>query len=318
VTGTAQAWIVMAAVAVPLLTIDLISLRRHHGETSMRTAARQSALWLGAGIAFGGYVYFHFGRQGALEYYTGFLIEKSLSVDNLFVFLAIFHYFAIERRFQSRLLFIGILGAIVFRGIFIFGGSYLLEKIDWMVYVFGIILLLTAVRLAKKHDEEVHPEKNLVVLAAKRLLPVTARLHDQRFVFRENGRLVATPLLLAVITIETSDIMFAIDSVPAILAITRNTFIVYSSNLFAILGLRALYFFLAEIVQRFRFLSYAIAAILAWVGIKMLAHNFVKIPTIASLGVVGGAIAVGVILSMLIPEKPHQPAEAQSLEHSDE
>ncbi len=302
-SGDAQAWAVLVATAVPLLALDLLSLRKHHGVTSMATAARQSALWLGTGLVFGLYVLVHFGHQAALEYYTGFLIEKSLSVDNLFVFLAIFSYFAVERRHQSRLLFVGILGAIVFRGIFIFGGSYLLERIDWMVYVFGIILLITAIRLMRKHDEEVHPEKNLVVKVAKRILPVTSQVHDQRFIARENGRVVATPLLLAVITIETSDIMFAIDSVPAILAITRNTFIVYSSNLFAILGLRALYFFLAEIVQRFRFLSYAIAGILAWVGIKMLVHSFVKIPTTLSLAIVGSAIALGVVLSLVIPER---------------
>lgn len=307
-TGDAQAWLVLAAVAISLLSVDLLALRRHHGITSVGTAARQSALWLGTGLAFGLYVHAHFGRQGTLEYYTGFLIEKSLSVDNLFVFLAIFHYFAVDRKYQSRLLFIGILGAIVFRGIFIFGGSYLLERLDWMVYVFGVILIATAVRLMKKRDQEVHPEKNVVVRIAKRILPVTAHLKDQRFVFREGGRLVATPLLLAVIAIETSDIMFAIDSVPAILAITRNTFIVYSSNLFAILGLRALYFFVAEIVERFRFLSYAIAAILAWVGVKMILHEFVKIPTTVSLTVVGTALVLGVVLSLLIPER-RRPVE---------
>ncbi len=301
-TGDAQAWTVLAILAISLLGIDLYSLRRHHGETSLKSAARQSAMWLGAGVGFGIYVYYHFGKQGALEYYTGFLIEKSLSVDNLFVFLAIFHYFAVERRHQSRLLFIGIIGAILFRAVFIFAGSYLLERVDWMVYIFGIILIATAIRLLMKHDEEVHPERNLVVRAAQRIFPVSTRTYGQRFFHRENGRLVATPLLLAVITIETSDIMFAIDSVPAILAITRNTFIVYSSNLFAILGLRALYFFLAEVVQKFRFLSYAISGILAWVGFKMLVHHFVKIPTTLSLAVVGSAIAVGIIASLVFPE----------------
>ena len=308
--GDVQAWAVFAGLAIALLTADLISLRRHHGETSLGSAARQSALWVGAGLAFGIYVYYHFGRQGALEYFTGFLIEKSLSVDNLFVFLAIFRYFSVERKFQSRLLFIGILGAVVFRAIFIFAGSYLLQRLDWMVNVFGVILLVTAARLLKKHDEEIHPEKNLVVRIAKRIVPVTSYLKDQRLVYRENRRLVATPLLLAVITIETSDIIFAIDSVPAILAITRNTFIVYSSNLFAILGLRALYFFLGEIVERFRYLNYAIAGILVWVGIKMLLHAQVTIPAQVSLGVVGVSIALGILLSLVIPDKERGSVES--------
>lgn len=179
-----------------------------------------------------------------------------------------------------------------------------------MVYVFGVILLVTAARLLKKHDEEIHPEKNLVVRIAKRIVPVTSYLKDQRLVYRENRRLVATPLLLAVITIETSDIIFAIDSVPAILAITRNTFIVYSSNLFAILGLRALYFFLGEIVERFRYLNYAIAGILVWVGIKMLLHAQVTIPAQVSLGVVGVSIALGILLSLVIPDKERGSVES--------
>lgn len=311
-TGDTQAWIVLTLTAGVLLAIDVVSLWRHHGETSVRSAARQSVTWLGAGFAFGAYVYAHFGRQGALEYYTGFLIEKSLSVDNLFVFLAIFTYFSIERKYQSELLFYGIVGAILLRALFIFGGSYLLDKVEWMVYVFGAILIVTAIRLIVRKDEEVHPERNLVVRAARRLFPVTTRTSGGKLFIRENGRLLATPLFLALLTIESTDVLFAVDSVPAILAITRNTYIVYASNLFAILGLRALYFFLAEIVERFRFLSYAISAILAWVGFKMIAHEFLHIPTLLSLSVVASCIAIGVVASLVFPTRSGEHLHAST------
>jgi tellurite resistance protein TerC len=310
-----QAWLVLAVIAAALLALDLVSLRRHHGETSIRTAARQSAMWLGTGLLFGVYVYYHIGRAGALEYYTGFLIEKSLSVDNLFVFLAIFRYFAVDRKYQSELLFYGIVGAIIFRAIFIFGGSYLLSRLDWMVYVFGLILIVTAIRLATRKEEEVHPEKNIIVRAARRVFPVTTRTEGGQLFIRADGRVLATPLFLALLTIESTDILFAVDSVPAILAITRNTFIVYSSNLFAILGLRALYFFLAEIVERFTYLSYAISVILLWVGIKMIAHQFLHIPTQVSLLVVAVSLLCGIIASMLFKSADREAEETTQPDH---
>jgi tellurite resistance protein TerC len=251
------------------------------------------------------------GKQAALHYLTGYVIEKSLSLDNIFVIALIFAYFRVPAAFQHRVLFWGILGALVLRGVMIGAGAVLIRSFDWMAYVFGGFLLLTAIRLLRSKEEGIEPEHNPLVRLARRIFPITAGYEGARFFGRREGRLAATPLFLVLLLVESSDVMFAVDSIPAIFAITRDPFLVFTSNVFAILGLRSLYFVLAGFLRRFRYLKPSLAVILAYVGIKMIAAEHVHVPAALSLGVIAVVLTVGVVVSLL-REEPEDAGDGGS------
>ena len=285
------AWPALVGTIAALLVADLLLVHRRPHEIGFREAAIESAVWITLGLAFGVVVALAFGGEAAGEYVTGYLIEKSLSVDNVFVWAVLFSYFAVPREYQFRVLFWGVFGALMLRALFIFGGVAILERFDWVLYVFGAFLVFTAVRIARHDGAEVHPERNPMLRAARRVIPSTEEYDGQRLVTRRSGRWLATPLLLVLVLVETTDIVFAIDSVPAILAVSRDPFIVFASNAFAILGLRALYFLLAGLAGRFRYLNVGLGVILGFVGLKMLATDLVHVPTWLSLLVIAGALA---------------------------
>ncbi len=287
-----------------MLAVDLGVFHRKAHEVNVREALAWTAVWITLALLFDLGVYFWRGPADAMSFLTGYLIEKSLSVDNIFIFVLIFSFFRVDPRYQHKVLFWGILGALVMRALFIFTGITLIQKFHWVIYVFGAFLVFTGIRMAFQHDREIHPEKNPVLRAFRRLVPVTEDYRGDRFFVRENARSLATPLFVVLIFIETTDIVFAVDSIPAIIAITRDPFIVYTSNVFAILGLRALYFALAGTIKIFRFLNYGLSAILTFIGAKMLIADIYDIPVLISLAVVAGILALSVVASVMKPLKP--------------
>jgi tellurite resistance protein TerC len=291
-------WVGFIVLILLLLALDLFVFHREAHEVSFREATKFSIFWISLGLAFGVVVWAWFGPQAGGEYLAGYLIEKSLSVDNIFVFALIFTYFGVPPKYQHRVLFWGILGALVFRAAFIAGGAALLERFHWTIYVFGGFLVITGIRMAMHRDEEVHPEKNPVLSLFRRVVPMTGGYHGQKFVIKEAGKRLATPLMAVLVLIETSDILFAVDSIPAIFAVTREPFIVFTSNAFAILGLRALYFMLAGMIHRFIYLKLGLAVVLVYVGVKMLLSSVYKIPIWASLAFIALAITVSIIASL--------------------
>lgn len=298
-------WIGFTAVVVGLLALDLGVLNRRAHALTMREAATWSASIVVLALLFGGFLWMREGHRVALEYYTGYLIELSLSVDNLFVFILIFQYFAVPGALQPRVLKWGILGAIVMRGIMIILGALLLERFTWIIYVFGAILVLTGIRMFKGAEDRIEPERNPVIRLARRILPVTPAYEGQKFIVKTHTGWFATPLLLVVLFVEWSDLVFAIDSIPAIFAVTRDPFIVYSSNVFAILGLRALFFVLAGAMDRFIHLKTGIAGILVFVGVKMLLSAWYHVPTGISLAVIVLFLATAIWASV----RGEQPGE---------
>jgi len=293
----ATSWVVFTSVMVVALTLDLFVFNRQSHVVKLREALWTSAFWIGLAAAFGGWVLYTRGHHSALEFATGYLIELSLSVDNLFVFLLLFTYFAVPTRYQHRVLFWGILGAVVFRLSFILMGVALLRRFEWIMYVFGAILVYSGVRMLRRQEGEVHPEKNPVLRLIRKVLPVTHDYEGGHFLVRRGG-LYATPLLVVLIMVETTDLVFAVDSIPAVLAITRDPFIVFTSNMFAILGLRALFFSLAGVMRLFHYLHYGLAFILVLVGVKMLISHWIEIPTLVTLGIVIATIAICVVASL--------------------
>lgn len=291
------AWVTVVAVILAMLAIDLVAHRRAH-EVSVREAALWSAIWVTVAAAFGVVVWAAYGPQAGGEYFTGYLIEKSLAVDNVFVFALIFSYFAVPRAYQHRVLFYGVLGALVFRALFIGGGVVLLERFHWVLYLFGAFLVATGVRMFRHRHEEMDPGANPVVRLTRRLLPVTDDYHGQRFWARVNGRRVVTPLFVVLVLVETTDIVFAVDSIPAIFAVTQEPFLVFTSNAFAILGLRAMYFLLADLMHRFVYLKVGLAAILVVVGVKMLLLDVYKVPVVVSLAAIAAILTVSVAASL--------------------
>jgi tellurite resistance protein TerC len=265
---------------------------------SIREAGIWSGIWIALSLLFGAIVWATLGGHAAGEYMAGYLIEKSLSVDNLFVFALLLSYFAVPLAHQHRLLYWGVLGALVARAAFIFAGVALLEAFHWTIYVFGTLLVITGARLATHGDTEVHPERNPVLNLLRRAVPITDEYHDQHFFVRRDGRRWATPLLAVLVVIETTDVVFAIDSIPAIFAITTNTFLVFTSNAFAILGLRALYFLLAGFLGRLAYLNVGLAAVLVFVGVKMLLTDVYHVPIWASLLTITVLIGISVIVSL--------------------
>jgi len=293
------AWVGFVVLILLLLALDLFVFHREAHEVSFREATKFSIFWIALGLAFGGVIWAWLGPQAGAEYLAGYLIEKSLSVDNIFVFALIFTYFGVPAKYQHRVLFWGILGALIFRAAFIAGGAALLDRFHWTIYVFGGFLVITGIRMAMHRDEEVHPERNPVLGLFRRLVPMTAGYHGQKFVIKEAGRRLATPLMAVLVLIETSDILFAVDSIPAIFAVTREPFIVFTSNAFAILGLRALYFMLAGMIHRFVYLKLGLAVVLVYVGIKMLLTAVhIEIPIWLSLGFIALAITVSIVASL--------------------
>lgn len=293
------AWVATIGAVFALLALDLLVLNRSPHEIGLREAARYSAFFISCGVAFGGVLLVTAGGDAAGAYMAGYLVELSLSLDNVFVFALVFAYFGIPNRYQHKVLFWGIIGALVFRGVFIAAGIALLELLHWAIYLFGAFLVFTAVRMARTEDIEVHPDRNIVLRLLKRIVPVTSEMEGERFLLRRGGVLVATPLLGALVTIEALDIVFAVDSVPAILAVTREPFLVFSATAFAILGLRALYFVLAGAIPKFPYLHYGLAAILGFVGVKMLIVDVYDVPIPLSLGIIALILATAVVASVI-------------------
>lgn len=304
-------WVAFLAVVAALLILDLLLVHRTAHVITTKEAAVESAIWISLGVAFSGVVWWAWGGQAAGEYISGYLIEKSLSVDNVFVWAIIMSYFAVPRAYQFRVLFWGVFGALVLRFLFIFAGVGLLERFEWMLFVFGGFLLLTAVRLLRHDDAEVHPDQNPVLKVVRRIVPSTPEYDGQRMFTGRDGRRLATPLLAVLVVVETSDVIFAVDSIPAILAVSRDTFIVFSSNAFAILGLRALYFLLADLRDKFDYLQPGLAVILAFVGVKMIVAEWYHIPTFLSLAVIALILTVAIVASIKLDrgEPGHDPAK---------
>ena len=322
-------WVGFNVGVLIILALDLGVFHRKAHAVSLREAAGWSAVWVTLAMAFNAGIWYFAGRQPALEFLTGYLVEKSLAVDNIFVIALIFSYFAVPAMYQHRILFWGILGALVMRGAFIAAGAYVLHQWHWVIYVFGGILLVTGVKMALRKDESIDPEHNPVVRLARRWLPLTQRYDGQKFWTVENGRRVATPLFLVLLLVEFTDLVFAIDSIPAIFAITSDPFIVYTSNIFAILGLRSLFFLLAGALWGLRFLKPALGLVLGFVGAKMclpLVHTAADkldlgvalswlphhVPTAVSLCVVGGLLAGSVCLSLAFPSKKPERHSGES------
>jgi len=308
-------WGLFAGLVLGTLFTDLLVFSKKPHVMSLREASVWCGIWVGLASAFGVAVFFLEGSAKGLEFITGYVIEWSLSVDNLFVFIVIFRYFAVPPAFQHRVLFWGIMGAIILRGIFIAAGVGLLTYFHWTIYIFGAFLVYTGVKLLRAGEVQVEPQKNPILRFFTRFIPFETVYDKQNFFVRRNGHLVGTALVPVLIVIETTDVMFAVDSVPAILAITRDPFIVYTSNIFAILGLRSLYFLLAGVMGLFRYLKVGLCFVLTFVGVKMLISDFYKIPISVSLCIVAGILAASIVASLIFPPAGN-PAEGQHTDGS--
>lgn len=295
-------WIGFNVFVLIMLALDLGVFNRKSHEVSVKEALIWSAVWIGMALLFNVFVYFNMGKEKALEFLTGYLLEKSLSVDNIFVFVIVFSMFGIPAMYQHKILFWGIFGAIVMRIILIFSGIALIAKFHWLVYVFGGFLVFTGIKMVFGKEKKSDPSNNIAVRIFRKLFPVKDEIEDGKFFVKENGRTHATRLFLTLIVIEVTDLVFAVDSIPAILAITNDAFIVYTSNLFAILGLRSLYFALAGIIHRFKYLKHGLSVVLVFVGIKMIVSEFYKIPVVISLLVIVTVLTVSIVVSLL-PDK---------------
>ena len=306
-------WVAFNVFVLAMLAVDLLVFHKEAHEVRAGEAATWSIIWIALALLFGGGVYRFMGRDAGLEYFAGYLIEKALSVDNIFVFVLIFSFFRVPPRYQHRVLFWGILGALLMRGAMIAAGAYLIQQFHWIIYLFGAFLVFTGVRMATQTEHDLDPESNFAIRLIRRLVPVTNVYHGQRFFVREraaqHSRLVATPLFVVLVLVETTDLIFAVDSIPAIFAITQQPFIVYSSNVFALLGLRALYFLLADVIDRFHYLKVGLSVVLVFVGLKMLAVDLYKVPIGVSLGVIVLVLGISVAASWWWPRTPSNQEE---------
>jgi len=307
--GTIWLWIGFNLFVLSMLALDLGVFHRHAHKVSIKEATIWSVVWIALAMIFNLGLYLFWDKvsptssysnsEAALAFFTGYLIEKSLSVDNIFVFVLIFTFFAVPAIYQHRVLFWGILGALLMRGALIAVGTVLLKEFHWIIYIFGAFLIFTGIRMAIHRNEEMHPEQNPVVKLLRKIMPVTENYEDDHFFIRRAGKLMATPLFLVLLIVESTDLVFAVDSIPAIFAVTNDPFIVYTSNVFAILGLRSLYFLLAGVVDKFYYLKLGLSVVLAFVGTKMVIGDIYKIPVGFSLGVIASILAVAVIASLL-------------------
>jgi tellurite resistance protein TerC len=311
-------WVAFIAFVSVLLVGDLLLVHRRPHVPTTKEAAIESAVWIGIGVAFTGFMWWWHGQQAAGEYISGYLIEKSLSVDNVFVWSLIMSFFAVPRAYQFRVLFWGVFGALVLRFAFIFAGVELINRFEWLLFVFGAFLLFTAFRIARGGSEEVHPDQNPMLKLVRKVVPSTNEYNGQKMFIRKNGKLLATPLFAVLIVIESSDVVFAVDSIPAILAVSREQFIVFSSNVFAILGLRALYFLLADLRERFTYLQQGLAVILAFVGIKMIIAEWYHIPTFASLAFIAVVLGVSIWVSIKKTAPEEREARVEASHHTPE
>ena len=311
-------WVAFGAFVVAMLVVDLAWFARRGEEVPFRRAVAWSIGWAALGVLFAGFVWVWQGSRPAQEYLAGFVIEKSLSLDNLFVFALVFAYFAVPAAYQRRVIFWGIVGAIVLRGLFILAGAALLDAFHYTTYVFGAFLVVTGIRMGRDAKIEIHPERNPVLKLLRRVLPMTPGYHEDDLVVRVDGRLMATPMVAALTLVATFDVVFAVDSIPAIFAVTRDVFIVYAANAFSLLGLAALYFVLAGMMGRFRYLNIGLAVVLVFVGMKMVLADVYEVPVLLSLAVIVATLAVAVGASMLRPEPPpaldHETFEEPSLD----
>lgn len=306
--GSPALWVGFTVFVLGMLALDLGVFHRKAHEVSVREALGWTAVWISLALVFNLGVYVWFGSERALEFLTGYVIEKALSVDNIFVFIVVFSVFAVPAKLQHRVLFWGILGALVMRAIFIVLGAALLQRFHWVIYVFGAFLVFTGIKLLLHRGDEVHPERNPLFKLFRRLVPSVGDFRDGRFTVVEAGKRYATPLLLVLVAIEATDIVFAVDSIPAIFAVTTDPFIVYTSNIFAILGLRALYFALAGMMGRFHYLKVGLSLVLVFVGVKMLLAGLYEIPIPVSLGVIVALLAGAIVASFLRePAEPLRP-----------
>jgi len=299
-------WILFNLFALGMLLLDLLVFHRSGRVVGSRQALAWSALWIGLAMAFAGVIFFWQGRQAALEFVTGYLLELSLSVDNLFLFLVIFRYFFVPEEHQHSVLFWGVLGALLMRGAFILAGVGLIHRFHWILYLLGALLIYSGLRLGFTGEHQIDPSTNPAVKALRRWVPVTDEYRGGRFFVRGwkgNPGLYATPLLVVLAVIETTDVLFAVDSIPAVLAVTLNAFIVYTSNVFAVLGLRSMYFAVSGLMKVFRFLHYGLALVLILVGLKMITADYFPVPTLVTLGVVAAVLAVSALASVMYPGK---------------
>ena len=301
--GTPLNWIAFNLFIVIAIALDLRVFHRRPHKIKIREAAIASFGWVAVSVLFGFGVLYFYGGQPALEFFTGYLLEKALSVDNLFLFLVIFRAFAVDDRLQHRLLEWGVVGALVMRGVMIALGAELIEHFSWVMYLLGAFLVYAGLRMLFFNKGEIHPEQSKIFRFASRRLRVSREYHGERFFVRNGGKLFATPLFLVLLVVEITDVTLAIDSIPAVFGITHDPFIVYTSNVLAILGLRALYFLLAGVIDRLRFLDEGLAVVLAFIGGKMVGEPWLHIPVSASLGVVGGVLLISLLASLLIPPK---------------
>jgi len=302
-------WVGFMVFVLAMLALDLGVFHRNAHVVTLKESLTWTAVWVTLALLFNVGVWYYAGAQKGLEFFTGYLIEKSLSVDNIFVFALLFSYFAVPLKYQHKLLFWGILGALVMRAVMIGAGVVLITRFSWIIYIFGAFLILTGIKMIVKREEEIHPERNPVVRWFKKLMPVTTDYREDKFFVRENGILMATPLFVVLLLVEFTDLIFAVDSIPAIFAVTTDPFIVYTSNVFAILGLRSLYFALAGVMDKFHYLKIGLGVVLTFVGVKMLlAHSPYKIDTLISLGVIVLTLATAVVMSLLRPKQTVSPA----------
>ena len=302
-------WIALLVGILAMLLVDLLLHRDAH-VISVREAAIWSAIWVAIGLAVGGAIWAFYGSEFGMQYFAGYVIEKSLAVDNVFVWAVIFSYFAVPRQYQHRVLFYGVVGALIFRAIFIGAGSLLIASFAWILYVFGAFLIITGIKMLRQRNEHIDPSKSKTLRLFRRFVPTTDEYDGQKFLTRRNGVLMATPLLAVVVVVEVTDIIFAVDSIPAIFAVTQEPFLVFASNALAILGLRAMYFLLADLIHRFVYLKAGLSIVLVWVGIKMIvSHAVFKIPTAISLGVVIAIIAVSIIASLWSTRRTATPED---------
>jgi tellurite resistance protein TerC len=306
--STLSRWIFFNIFVLVAVALDLGVFHRRPHKIRLREAAIWSAAWVALSILFGVGVFWFLGRQPALEFFTGYLIEKALSIDNLFLFLVIFRAFSVDERVQHRLLAWGVLGALVMRGIMIAMGAALVARFAWIMYVFGAFLVYAGIHMLLIRTRETHPEQNKIFQLANRHLRVTRQYHGERFFVRSNKQLFATPLFLVLLVVEITDVTLAVDSIPAIFGITHDAFIVYTSNVFAILGLRAIYFLLAGALRRLRYLTVGLSGVLVFIGAKMIAEPWMHVPVHISLGVVAGILLVALIVSLMSPGRQVEPA----------
>lgn len=297
-------WIGFNIFVLIMLALDLGVFHRKSHEVNIKEALIWSFVWISLALIFNYGVYLYMGKVKALEFFTGYVLEKSLSVDNIFVFILVFSFFKVPPSYQHKVLFWGILGALVMRVILIFSGVALLTKFHWLIYIFGAFLIFTGVKMLMQKDSHVEPDKNILVRLFKKFYPVTNEYHGDKFFVKINAKKYATPMFVVLLVIEFTDLVFAVDSIPAILAITNDTFIVYTSNVFAILGLRSLYFALAGVMKYFRFLKIGLSIILVFVGVKMMIVDFYKFPISISLGIIVSILAISIITSLIIKQKP--------------